>query len=693
MTSPGPGSIGEAFIDVHANTKPFHRELPEQLNEAADRAEAELDKTGQKIGSDMSNGIDKEFKRRGPGFAKSISDGTKNTMIRVRSVIRFDRLRDTIRRQFRRTVGQSIGEEIADALDRSARSGIFNKISVTIADAIGAGFNVSGRSPLIAVLIPAILALVGVIVAALQAVNALVAVLFIIPSLIGAIALQVGVLVIAFQGIGEATQKAFAAKNPKELREALKDLTPAAQDFVKELLPLRDFFKQLRDSVQQSFFSQLVGSITALRKALGPTLISGFTNLAREAGKFLGRFAEVLASPQFKTFITGLFAATSRWVETFSRSLFSKRGFVQGLIAMGNTLMPFLRDFGDVILRVLDRLSGLMFQFASNPATQQWLDDMAETLQLVFDLLFKVGEFLFVFLKRLNEAGGAGVIEALSEALDRLMFVLASPVGQKAMEGLVNLAIFGIQSFTGLVIAILAVIAVAEAFSEWVRVTGGPFILDILRAIGQAAVDVATFLGVWIERIIGWIVGFFKWLWNHITTTKSQFSSLASAVAGKLGEVVNRIKGLPSAILNAAKNFGSLLLNAGRALVDGLINGIKQKVSQLKSWISYLASLIAAFLPGSPAEVGPLSGQGYTKIRGQHLVQDLISGIREEVPALREATTNAMSNIVFGQNSVQVNFQGALPTDTQARSVGTAVGNGAASMIAARNTRLAVRTL
>lgn len=686
-------SIGEAFIDVHANTSPFHREVARDLDRVADDAEGELNKTGRSMGDKISDGVGIELKRRGKSFAKAIGDGTKNTVIRVRSIVRFDQIRDSIRRRFRRDVGDTIQKEIGDALDRSARSGVFSKISQGLADAIGAGFNVSGRSPLIAVLLPALAALVGVIVAALQAANALVAVLFIIPGLLASIGLQVGVLMIAFQGVGTAIQGAFAAKNAKELRLALKDLTPSARSFVRELLPLRDLFREIGRTVQERFFNQFAGVITAIRKALGPSLVSGFGDVAAVFGRFVRSFGELLASPGFVKFFNTLVPATVRWIDKFGQSLFGRRGFVTGLIAMATALMPFMEKFGDIILRNLDHISAFMFQLASSPATSQWLDDMATTLQLVFDLIFKVGEFLFVFLNRLNEAGGQNVITVLMEALSELMFVLASPVGLKAMEALVNLGIIGIRAFTGLVVIILGVLAALEVLSEWFRVTGGPFILDVLRAIGQAAVDMATFLGVWIERILRAIGGFFVWLWGVITTTKNNFSSLTSGAAATVSKVMAVIKGLPGQILGALKNLGGLLVGAGRSLVQGLIDGIRQKINELKGLVSYLASLIAGFFGSSPAEEGPLSGQGWTKIRGQHMIQDLIKGIQAEAPNLRQASMDATSNIVFGANSIQMKFTGPVPDQQQARTVGAAMGMSAAEQIAARNTRLVVRTL
>lgn len=687
-------TIGEAFIEVHADTKPFDRELDRDLERASQRAEKGLDRTGQQFGDKVSDSMARRIGQRGRDFGRAVENATRNVVVRVRSTIRFDRIGASIRQFFRRDVGDGISEEIGVALDRaSRRGGPLSKLSEGIADAIGAGFNVSGRSPLIAVLLPALAALVGVILAALQAANALVAVLFIIPGLLSSIGIQAGVLMIAFNGIGEAVQKAFAAKNAKELRLALQDLTPSARSFVKSLLPLRKLFEDIQRTVQERFFNRLGGVIASIQKALGPSLVQGFGDVAAAFGGFMRSFGELLGSPTFVKFFNSLIPATVRWVDKLGDSLFAKRGFVTSLLDMMTTLMPFMEKFGDIFLRNLDRFSGLIFQLGTNPGTNQWLDDMAATLQLVFDLLFKVGEFLFVFLNRLNAAGGQNIITVLMEALDQLMFVLASPVGLKAMEGLVNLGIIGIKAFTGLVVVILGALAALEAFGEWFRVTGGPFVLDVLRAIGQAAVDMATFLGVWISRIIGWIGSFFKWLWNQVTTTKNTFSSLTSGVASMASSLFARLKAIPAQVAAVFKNFGSLLINSGRALIQGLIDGVRQKIDQLRGLLGSITGMIGGFFGNSPAIYGPLKGQGWTTYRGRNIMHGLIRGIRGEVPLLRRVTTMAASNIQFAPKSIQVNFQGALPTETQARTIGAAVGNGAANMIAARNTRLAVRML
>lgn len=681
-------TIGEAFIEVHADTKPFDRELDSDLEQVTKRSEKSLERTGKEFGDKITDSMGTRIRQRGRDIGRSIERATRNVIVRVRSIFRFDR--QGFRRAFRRDIGDSIADEVGAAFDRP---GALNRVSEAVADAVGAGFNVSGRSPLIAILVPAILAIGGLIVALLQAVNALVAVLFLIPNLLGAIGLQVGVVAIAFQGMGTAIQGAFAAKNAKELRLALRDLTPSAREFVKSLLPLRTLFDDLRRIIQERFFAQLGGVIQRLQAALSPTLIRGFGDLADAMGRFFAQFSRVLASPQFVQFLNDLFDVTREWILAFGKSLFGKRGFLQGLIAMGKTLMPFMETFGALVLAALDIISELMFRFAESPDTEGWLYDMARTLQDVINLTITLGAFLFQFLKGLNEAGGAEVIQLLNDALQELILFLASPLGQKAMEGIVDLAKIGIASFTGLLIAILAVIGIFEALAEALRSGFLPAIAEAVRIFIQAVINAATFLGVWIERIVRAIASFFVWLWGILTTTKNNFSSLVKGAVTMASSLVAQFKAIPGKIISALGNLGGLLFGAGRSLLQGLINGVRNKINELLGLLDWIADRIAGVFGNSPAIYGPLKGRGWTLYRGQNIMEGLIEGIESRIPALREATMNATSNIVFGRDSVQVNFQGAPPTETQARTVGGAVGQGAANFLAARNTRLAVRTL
>lgn len=687
-------SIGETFVDVHANTDPFARELDRDLERAAKDAESGLERTGTDFGDKIADSTSKSLGRRGKDYARAIENATRNTLVRVRSTFSFSRIRDAIRRTFRRDVGDTIDTEISRAFDRAGRpGGPISKLGEAFSDAIGAGFNISGRSPLIALLLPALAALLGLILGLVQAVNALVAVLLIVPGLLASIGLQVGVIAIAFQGMGEAIQGAFAAKNAKELREALKGLTPSARNFVRELLPLRDLFKEIGRTVQENFFAKLTGVITAIRRSLGPSLVTGFGALASAMGQFVEDFGLLLASPAFKNFFNKLIPATGRWLDKFGMSLFGRRGFVTALIDMATELMPFMERFGDVVLRNLDTLAALMFRIGTDPRTTKWLDSMAATLQLVFDLLFKLGEFLFVFMAQLDAQGGKQIFTELIRAIELINFFLASPAGAKAMEGLINLGIIGIKTTTGLIIAILAVIAAGQKLAEWFTDFFIPATENSIRGVIGDIIGFVTFLGVWIERIVNAVRGFFLRADRLGTQWRNNFIGFVRSVIAWIVRFLQEIGRVPGAIIARIGSLGGLLVNAGRNLIQGLINGVKQKAQELYNLIGSVVNRIAGFFGASPAKEGALSGRGWTLYRGQNIMKDLIKGIEMEVPDLRRTTLNATSNIVFGRDAVQVNFQGTPPTETQARSVGSAVGNAAANYIATRNARLAVRTL
>jgi hypothetical protein len=690
-----PGNIGRMYMEVHADTSAVAGEVDRNLSGIADDADGELDKTGKKFGDKISDSTVTTIRKRGKDFAKAIGDSTRNVVVRVRSKFDFDGLGNSIRRLFRRDVGRTITEEVDDALSRAgSRGGIFSKIGQGVADAIGAGFNVSGKSPLIAVLLPALAALVGVILAALQAVNALVAVLIVLPSILASVVAQIGVVAIAFQGIGTAVQGAFAAKNAKELNKALKDLQPSARFFVKTLLPLKPFFKELQDIVQQNFFSRLGNVMLIIQKALGPSFMKGMGRLAKDMGTFFRSLGLFFASPTFVKFVNEIFPATGRWMQKFGPALVT---FLKGLFDMANAAMPFLNQLGDMVAGFLTLLGLEWTRFAKSPEFQQWLDDMADTLKEVFGLLSETFNFLMVFLAQLNRAGGQNVITALSEALSELSFFLASPVGLKAMEGLVDLGIAGIKTFAGMLIAILAVIAAAEVFGEWVLNTAGPAVIRFFKMVGQAAVDFSTFIGVWIQRILGGIWNFIvgvgrgiRDFWNDITGATRRFIGTAQTHSQNF---INFMKAIPGKIRASIGNLGDLLVNSGRALINGLINGVKQRLGALFDMLLDAARRIGGIFGLSPAKEGALSGRGYMLYRGQHLMQDFIKGMNMEVPNLRAASLNATSNIVFGPNSIQMQFTGPTPDQQQARTTGSAMGMAAANMIAARNTRLAVRTL
>lgn len=653
-------SLGDVLISVHADHDPFDRELNEGLAKSAKDAEKTLDKSGKDMGDTMADAMTVELGKHGRDFGKSIEDSVNRETVTVRPRVRYN-VRDT-RGRFTRSFGSGIGDEIVDEIgDALARAsgpgGPFSKIGQALADAIGSGFNVSGRSPLIAFLIPALAAVLGLILAAVQAANAFVAVLGTAPSIIAGVGLSVATVMFAIDGINKAMSKAFEATNAQELEDAVAALTPAAQSFVKSLYPFRTMLADIKRIAQENFFKSFGDSLANTLSVLRPLLGPGFARLASALGTFFGQLADFFGSPIFVQFVRDIFPSTARWLGRFGPALVV---LLEGLIAVADASLPFLEKVGGLLSGNLEGLGYFLKQVVNTPGFKQWLADMLVTIDSLFTLFAALVSFIAAFMDTLNQAGGQKVIDELVRALSLLAFFLASEAGQKAMEGMINLAIIGIGVFTGLIIAILGIIAVVETMSD----------------------AIAAFFS-WLTGILG---EFFAWaggLWGDLEkVTRERANGMVAA-----------LKSIPTRIKAFFANVLSLLYNAGRNIIQGLINGIRSQLTNLWNAMKNAMGIVGDFLPGSPAKEGPLSGSGYSRSRGQRMMQDFIGGLMSEAPALRNASAEATSNVVFTPGSIRMEFNGATPSQAQARNLGTTLGTTAAGIIAQRNTRLAVRAL
>lgn len=661
-------SLGDAYIDVHAETDSFWDEAQRELSEALKEAEKALERDGTRMGDTVASSMSEELGRHGKDFGRSIEDSISRQSVRVKPKRLYYDFRDR-RGRFAKQLGDDIAEEIGDALGRAAKpGGPFSRIGTAITDAIGSGFNVSGRSPLIALLIPLVAAIVGAVLAALQAVSVLGALLATLPALLGSIAIQVGVVALAFDGMSDAIKGAFSAKNADELEVALRGLTPAAQDFVKSLLPLKGLFQALKFIVQENFFKAFGTSLADTLTALGPLLRGGFATAATSMGRLFSGLAEFFGSKVFVEFVRDVFPATARFLNQLGPDLVT---FLTGLFALADAALPFLERFGNIALNALSIIGYNLLNIAQDPDFQKWLDRMADSFKSIVDFLFAFTGFVVTFLAELDRAGGADAISELTAALVMLSAFLSSPVGQKAMKGLVEFGIAGIQVFTGLIITVLTLIATVQfmgeaiaAFLTW-ALTG---IRDFFYMIGRAVSD-----------FFNWLLGGSKKAIESVRKNVSTFAQEAAA--------------LPSRIMNALGNLGQRMFNAGRNALLSFIKGIRSQISNLWATMKEAMGVVGSFLTNSPAKQGPLSGRGAPAHRGQRLVQDFAQGMLSEIPTLRNASATTTSNVVFGPNSIRMDFHGTAPTRTQARSVGSTIGTTAAGIIAARNTRLAVRAL
>lgn len=675
--------LGRAYIDVHADMDPFAREVPAGARKTTESVNTDFERVGHEWGDTLAEETAKEFGKHGGSFQRAFDDIARVTHLPDGFFIdRNGRVRDSWGR-FAKNFGEDIAQDVENAFQEVAKpGGPLDTFGKAISDAVGSAFNISGKSPLISLLIIVFGALAGVIGAAVQAINAFIAVAATLPALLTSIGLQVGVLMLAFDGMQKSIQKAFKATNAEELQAAIENLTPAAQQFVKSLLPLRDMFNNLKAVVQQNFFSAFGDTLTRIAKALGPTFFSGFAMLATSMGNLFRQLGLFFASPEFVNFIRDVFPATARWLASFGPGFVS---LLKALIGMADRTIPFLERIGMIVGNALNSFVDWLNGQVQSGAFGEWLDRMGHTLDLVAKLFFQASEFVAAFFDALDKAGGNDLITTLGDSLEMLAAVLTSASGQEAIRSLIQSLVLMMQVFTGLVISIISVIA----FFNFLKDAIDEFFKFLTQVVDPAVNN--FFLHTIPDAVSNaWnaIVGFFDNLWMKV---RMAFASFIQSAQDWFNGVIDWIEGLPGRILNALGDLGSLLWAKGRALVQGFLDGILSLWNEIRQTAANLAHTIAGFLPGSPAEEGPLSGKGYVKLRGQRMVQDFIAGIESQDSSLKQTSSDSMSQVVnFG--GIRMEF-GGIPTEQQARTAGEAVGAGITNQMTDRDVSLAVRMM
>lgn len=93
---------------------------------------------------------------------------------------------------------------------------------------------------------------------------------------------------------------------------------------------------------------------------------------------------------------------------------------------------------------------------------------------------------------------------------------------------------------------------------------------------------------------------------TYLGLWRAGLSQIASAIRAGITTAVGIVRGLPHKILTALAGLGTLLVSAGGKLIDGLMQGIRDKLGALKDTMGSVTSVIGGFLPGSPIREGPL---------------------------------------------------------------------------------------
>jgi hypothetical protein len=178
--------------------------------------------------------------------------------------------------------------------------------------------------------------------------------------------------------------------------------------------------------------------------------------------------------------------------------------------------------------------------------------------------------------------------------------------------------------------------AVAEGFAEMqstMEDVGGQFVATQTQTwtsvLGATREGLDRVLGVFGTSTSDLVKTWKESLDNVMSIMKSIWQPIESSVKEGLRNVLSPFQSIGKSIVDAIGQSLQSLYNAGASMMQSLANGISAFAYAPMYAAQSVIAAVSAYLPGSPAEKGPLSGHGYVKLRGQRFVSDLAAGISD----------------------------------------------------------------
>jgi hypothetical protein len=636
MTNPlGGEDIGRAEIEVHADTTPFPGEAKRGVERAFEDIDPSVKKTGEHWGESLSENLSRKLESEAPKVARDLEHALDRETVHQHIKVVPDYDKSQVR-----TVVHGIATEVEKGLTEGLQSsGVFSKIGAGIQDAVGAAFNVSGKSPLIALLIPVIGGIAGLILAAVQAVYELSAALFTLPTILAAIIAQAGVLFLIFKAVAPVISAVLSAQNAKELQIALMGVAPPIAEFAKSLIPIRDFFDLLSKSAAVAFFRELGNTLSLIFNANSREFFFGVIKVAGALGDWFKVVGKAFQSPVFTKFLKDLFDSIAHFLERdgpYFEVLLEK--FFQFL----DMMIGPATDLGAIFDLLLIKIGEWFDMLKTSPDFNNWLERLPLMLIDVGDAIGSVLELIGTLFKDIDEEGGADFLNNFTVAVKELNLIFESDAGKQAIKVLIQAIEILSLSFFGLIVVIISVLAFFGKLEEGVK-----WIADRIR-------------------------DFFHWI--------SSGSDEVRTLPDKIGQFFE-------GLIRSAPDWG-------RRLMQGFIDGIMNMLGPLGRVLAFIGKQISDHLvTHSPAKVGPLSMGGGPEGWGANLVKGFAKGIMAGGDQVNTAVNSVASDINFGPGSVIATFNGSNPTPSQAAALGQALGGGIIDQLTARNARLAVRTM
>lgn len=552
-------ALRQIAVEIKKTAKAIETDVKQAFDDAADSAQRDVNAITRTVEREAT-----QQKRAARGVGEAIaSDIAVGAQVAQAEV---DDMADHVVRDLKRIEREAhdAGRSIATGIGvGSAVGSTFGELFSWLAK-IGVQLRAISSllpSPLIAALVaatPAIAALAGSLLD-------LGGILLTLPAGIAVLAAAITPLIMSFSGLGTAIE-ALASGDLKKIDEAFKNLAPSARAFAVEINKLRGPLRELRKEVQESFFAQLRGDITAMTTAALPTLRTGLSQVAASLGRFGSQLAELLGEQDILEVLGDIFESTARIISGLAPHITDLLGIFFGVIERG---LPFIERMAAALGRGMDALGSFLSETLKTGSFENFVEGAFTVLKDLGDLTFAVGRLLGAMFGNLGDEGHS-FLQTLTSLVDEMTAFFESAEGQSLIQDLVDALPVLVQSLrTGLVtLAILAVSAhntrEALAFLGGVIFEVGKAVGDFFVSVWNEAGDAISVAGDAISRAYTAVSGFFSGVGTKIAEFGSSALAFFQALPGRILGFLQALPGQVQALFT--QMLDNLLYNVGFTL-------------------------------------------------------------------------------------------------------------------------------
>lgn len=370
-----------------------------------------------------------------------------------------------------------------------------NRRLSTVADAVGDMGATAAKATISLLKAGVAVAAIGASVPALgavaSAIGAIGSAAAFLPAFIAVGVASMLALKLATVGVGDA-MKAAAEGDAAALEEAIADLAPQAQAFVREFAALKGPFDELRHQVQDALFKDLGQELKALGQAYLPavggelsSVAGGFNIAARSVADFLANSATV---QDVRTVLGSAGGAAGSLASAL-------QPLAQIILDLAVTGSEFLGGFTSGLGEAAQQAAAMVRAARESGELKQFFVDAASAVGDLWQILKNVGSIIGGVFSAGEEAGG-GLLENLKQITGAIAQMVNSVEGQAALSGFFGGASQIIGALLPLILTLAKVIGttVAPAIAQFVTAMG-PGLTAVVDAVAESVGILAPALG------------------------------------------------------------------------------------------------------------------------------------------------------------------------------------------------------